>query len=207
MTPVKLGKNGKPKKARQEKIRCGQSPRNSLPAGANETATPGMAGPDLGNPNRDKSIEANLAPGTAIAPVDSSNSASAADPLAPKAPDTGKTRYSARWKEEEAARLAAKQAKVKEKSTNVATPMTAEEKVTQQTQSAALGLGGDTATKKKKKKDKDAPKERMQEQAPAPPAPKPAMTPIPPKSVRDNGEPVVTPPPAPPATPPAATNP
>ena len=42
-------------------------------------------------------------------------------------------------------------------------------------------------------------KARLQEQAPAPPKAKPEATPIPPKSVRENGEPVVSPPPAVPA--------
>jgi hypothetical protein len=77
--------------------------------------------------------------------------------------------------------------------------MAAEEKAAQQMQSAPLGLSGDTAAKKKKKRVKGAAKERLQEQAPAPPKPKPEATPIPPKSVRENGEPVVSPPPAVPA--------
>ena len=63
----------------------------------------------------------------------------------------------------------------------------------------------DRRAKKKKKRVKDAPKERLQDKPPAPPAPKPDMTPIPPKSVRDNGEPAVNPAPdlskVPPATP------
>jgi len=79
----------------------------------------------------------------------------------------------------------------------------------EQAQSAPLGLNGDTATKKKPKKVKGAPKERIQEAPPAPPASKPDMTPIPPKSVRDNGEPAVAPPPSnlPPVTPPATDTP
>ena len=77
--------------------------------------------------------------------------------------------------------------------------MAAEEKAAQQMQAAPLGLSGDTAAKKKKKRVKGAAKERLQEQAPAPPKPKPEATPIPPKSVRENGEPVVSPPPAVPA--------
>jgi peptidyl-prolyl cis-trans isomerase SurA len=80
----------------------------------------------------------------------------------------------------------------------IATPAgpTAEEKALEQAQSAPLGLNGDTATKKKPKKVKGAPKERIQEAPPTPPAPKPDMTPIPPKSVRDNGEPAAAPPPS-----------
>jgi peptidyl-prolyl cis-trans isomerase SurA len=208
MAAVQLGKNGKPKKIRREKVRYGQAPRKSLPGSADASLTPGMAGPDLGDPTatKEKSIDQSMAPGTAIAPVDNSLIATGTptDPLGPKAPDGAKTRYSARWKEEEAAKLAAKQAKLKEKAAAAPAPLTAEERVEDKSADAALGLGGDTASKKKKaKKDKDAPKERMQEQAPAPPAAKPEMTPIPPKSVRDNGEPVVTPAPAPPAPAPA----
>ncbi len=198
-TPA-IGKNGKPKKVRREKIRYGQAPRNSLPTSTAEaSATPGMAGPDLG---RGQSVESALAPGTAIAPVETAAVAANENPLEAKVADQGKTRYSARWKEEEAARLAAKAAKVKEKATAVPIPMTAEDKVEAKAQDAPLGLNGDTASKKKKpKKDKDAAKERLQDKAPAAPAAKPEMTPIPPKSVRDNGEPVVTPPPAAPAAP------
>jgi peptidyl-prolyl cis-trans isomerase SurA len=190
-----IGKNGKPKKVRREKIRYGQAPRNSLPTStADASATPGMAGPDLG---RGQSVESALAPGTTIAPVETAAVAANENPLEAKVADQGKTRYSARWKEEEAARVAAKAAKVKEKATAVPIPMTAEDKVEAKAQDAPLGLNGDTASKKKKpKKDKDAAKERLQEKAPAAPAAKPEMTPIPPKSVRDNGEPVVTPPPA-----------
>jgi peptidyl-prolyl cis-trans isomerase SurA len=193
-TPV-LGKNGKPKKVRREKVRYGQSPRESLPTStADASLTPGMAGPELG---RGQSVESALAPGTAIAPVETASVTANEDPLAPKVVDLGKTRYSARWKEEEAARVAAKAAKVKEKASAVPIPMTADEKVAEKAQDAPLGLNGDTASKKKKpKKEKDAEKERLQGKAPSAPAPKPQMTPIPPKSVRYNGEPVVTPPPA-----------
>jgi peptidyl-prolyl cis-trans isomerase SurA len=196
-TPA-LDKHGKPKKVRREKVRFGQSPRESLPTGtADASLTPGMAGPDLGRGGQ--SVESAMAPGTAIAPVETTI-ASNENPLNPKVVDQGKTRYSARWKEEEAARVAAKAAKVKEKASAVPIPMTAEDKIEAKAQDAPLGLNGDTATKKKKpKREKGAEKERLQGKAPAPPAPKPQMTPIPPKSVRDNGEPAVTPAPAPPA--------
>jgi peptidyl-prolyl cis-trans isomerase SurA len=103
-----------------------------------------------------------------------------------------------------AAKAQQKATKLKQKTQMVAPALSGDEKVTQDTQTAALGLNGDTATKKKKKKDKNAPKERLQEAAPAPPAPAPVATPIPPKSVRDNGEPVVAPAPdnlPPPVTP------
>jgi peptidyl-prolyl cis-trans isomerase SurA len=116
------------------------------------------------------------------------------DPLSPVV-EHKKTRYSDRAATEAATKAAARAAKVKEKATVTPVAMTAEEKTTQKAQDAALGLNGDTAAKKKKKKDKNAPKERIQEKPPAPPKPAPEATPIPPKSVRENGEPVVSPPP------------
>ena len=200
---VAAGKPPKKMKIRREKIRYGQAPRNSLPSAAEETV---IAGTDQG-PGATAS-GALPAPGTAIAPIDQGTTVAAnADPLALRPPERKKTRYSDRAPEEAKSKVPAKSAKAQEKIAAIPAPMTAEEKAAQQTQSAPLGLSGDTATKKKKKKVKGAPKERLQEQAPAPPAAKPEATPIPPKSVRDNGEPVVAPPAdrttLPPATAPA----
>ena len=185
----------KHKKIRREKIRFGQSPRNSLPASPEETMASGA----------DRGVGATPsvlpAPGAAIAPIEQTADVAADDePLAPAAAERKKTRYSDRAPiEDKARRDAAKAAKVKEKAAAVPAPMAAEEKAAQQMQSAPLGLSGDTAAKKKKKRVKGAAKERLQEQAPAPPKAKPEATPIPPKSVRVNGEPVVSPPPAVPA--------
>jgi len=185
----------KPKKIRREKIRFGQAPRNSLPASPEETMASG-ADQGLG-----AAPSALPAPGAAIAPIEQTADVAADDePLAPKAAARKKTRYSDRAPiEDKARRDAAKAAKVKEKAASAPAPMAAEEKAAQQMQSAPLGLSGDTAAKKKKKRVKGAAKERLQGQAPAPPKAKPEATPIPPKSVRENGEPVVSPPPAVPA--------
>jgi peptidyl-prolyl cis-trans isomerase SurA len=210
-TATNTGK--KRKKIRREKVRFGQAPRNALPAGPEETLA---AGADQGAGATSSTLPA---PGAAIASISDNNGtattnvASNADPLAPEA-QRRKTRYSDRAATEAATKAAARAAKVKEKATVTPVAMTAEEKTTQKAQDAALGLNGDTAAKKKKKKDKDAPKERIQEKAPAPPKPAPEATPIPPKSVRENGEPVVSPPPdlsgvppAQPSTPPSAAAP
>ena len=185
----------KPKKIRREKIRFGQAPRNSLPASPEETMASGADQVLGGAPS------VLPAPGTAIAPIEQTGDVAANDePLAPAAAERKKTRYSDRAPiEDKARRDAAKAAKVKEKAAAAPTPMAAEEKAAQQVQSAPLGLSGDTAAKKKKKRVKGEAKERLQEQAPAPPKAKPEATPIPPKSVRENGEPVVSPPPPVPA--------
>jgi peptidyl-prolyl cis-trans isomerase SurA len=203
---TKVASNKKPQKIRREKVRYGQAPRNALPAGPEETLA---AGGDQGA----AATSTALPPGTAIAPIAEASVASDADPLAQKAADRRKTRFS---DEAETAKPkpTAKVVKAEVKAAATAPALTADEKTKQQLQSAPLGLDGDTATKKKPVKDKNAPKERLEDKPPAPPAPKPDATPIPPKSVRENGEPVVAPPPdpstlppvtAPPATPPAAS--
>ena len=184
--PVVMGKNGKPKKVRREKIRYGQAPRTSLPDAPEQTLA---AGADQG-PGASASVLQESGPGTA--PVEQASNTSDVDPLAPVV-EHKKTRFSDRAATETQTKAAKKAVKTKEKAAMTPAPMTAEEVATQKTQAAALGLSGDTATKKKKKKEKGAPKERIQEKAPTPPAPKPDATPIPPKSVRDNGEPAVTP--------------
>ena len=187
--------NKKPRKVHREKIRYGQAPRNSLPVAPEETLASGSdQGPGAANTLPP--------PGAAIASIDQSTTTSDVDPLAPKA-SQGKTRFADRAPLEAKTKTAAKTLKTKQKAAATPPPLTAEEKAAQQVQNAPLGLRGDTATKKKPKKVKGAPKERIQEAPPTPPAPKPDATPIPPKSVRDNGEPVVTPPPSnlpPPAT-------
>jgi peptidyl-prolyl cis-trans isomerase SurA len=182
---------GKKSKVHREKIRYGQAPRNSLPAGPEETLA---AGADQGPGSASSLLPA---PGAAIASIDQSTTSTDADPLAPKAVSNGKTRYSDRAPVDvKAKKVAAKTAKVQQKAAAAPAPLTADQKAAQQVQEAPLGLSGDTATKTKKNRVKGAPKERIQEAPPAPPAPKPEATPIPPKSVRDNGEPVVSPPPA-----------
>jgi peptidyl-prolyl cis-trans isomerase SurA len=196
LTPVKLTKSGKPRKTKREKIRYGQAPRNSLPSGPEVTVT---AGADQG-PGAISSMLPAPTPGAAMTTPDQTASASDVDPLVAATPAKGKTRYSDRAPIEAKAKAEAKAAKAKQKAVATPTPLTAEEKSAQQIQNAPLEPATDTG--KKKKKVKGAPKERIQEKAPAPPAPKPEATPIPPKSVRDNGEPVVSPPPNPSTLPP-----
>jgi peptidyl-prolyl cis-trans isomerase SurA len=183
----------KRKKIKREKIRYGQMPRNALPASPEEAlssaADQGPGAPDNGAATP---VGAMMTP----AADQSTNLAANAEPVEPPVPERKKTRYSDRAPTEAQTKAKAKAVKAKEKV--IATPAgpTAEEKAVEQAQSAPLGLNGDTATKKKPKKVKGAPKERIQEAPPTPPAPKPDMTPIPPKSVRDNGEPAVAPPPS-----------
>jgi len=199
-TPVATGK--KRKKIRREKIRYGQAPRMSLPAAPEETLAPGA---DQG---AGATASALPAPGAQMDLASSNTGDANADPLGATAAERGKTRFSDRAATEAKTKAEAKAAKVQQKAALTPAALTPEEQATQKVQSAALGLNGDT-TPKKKTKVKGAPKERIQEQPPPPPKPAPEATPIPPKSVRDNGEPVVSPPPSnlPPVTVPGASAP
>jgi peptidyl-prolyl cis-trans isomerase SurA len=180
--------NSKPKKIKREKIRFGQAPRNSLPAGPEEAG----AGSDTGAGAASASMApSSPAPGTAIAPLEdntqsSSASASDADPFGPKNTQPTKTRFSDRAKTEKVVKAKEKTAKAKEKAASGPVPMTAEEKAAQQVQAAPLGLNGDMAKKKKKKRVKGAVKERLQNKAPAPGA---ALPPETPSKAPDRGTP------------------
>jgi peptidyl-prolyl cis-trans isomerase SurA len=178
---LKVSATRKRRKIKREKIRYGQAPRNSLPAGTEETVS---AGADQGAGATSSILPT---PGSGISALGETASVDQ-DPLAAKPTTEGKTRFSDRAPVE---KVKVKAAKAEQKAELTPSPLTAEEKATKQVQSAPLEPGADG--KKKKKKDKNAPKARLQDQAPAPPAPKPDATPIPPKSVRDNGEPEVTP--------------
>jgi peptidyl-prolyl cis-trans isomerase SurA len=186
-TSTSSAKATKKPTVKREKIRYGQAPRNSLPPGPQEAATTGS---DVGEGATSAAVApggtmaSNAAPGTAIAPIESSSSASsdtAPNPLEAHAAPTGKTRYSARAKTEAATKKATKTKKTSEKQAATPAPVTAEEKAAQQTQAAPLGLNGDTSKKKTKpKKDKNAPKapkERLENKPSTPKPPPPDETP------------------------------
>ncbi len=164
----------KRKKIKREKVRFGQAPRNSLPAGSLETAT----GTDVGEGATSAAVTSgsvmdgaapNTAPGSVIAPSGGTTEISATsdpDPLAPKTVSGTKTRFSSREKEFKAEKVAVKQAKVREKAAATPAGPGVQEVATQKTQAAPLGLNGDTATKKKNVKVKGAAKERLQDKRP-----------------------------------------
>ncbi len=195
----------KRKKIRREKIRFGQAPQNSLPAAPEETVT---AGADQGTGGVASAL---ATPGAAIAPIDQpTDVADGESPLAPKPVARVKTRYSDLAPIQDKAKAAAKAEKAKQEAALVPVAQPLKVKAAEPMQAAPLGLGEDRSAKKaKKKKVKGAPKERMQEKPPAPPAPAAVATPLPPKSIRDNGEPEVAPAPTdlPPVTVPADAQP
>jgi peptidyl-prolyl cis-trans isomerase SurA len=178
-TTAKVTAPAKPKKIKREKIRYGQAPRNSLPAGTEETASGSDVGAGAASAVTPGSamVASSAAPGAAS--ENSSSSDTGPNPLDEKAAPTGKTRYSARAKEVSAEKKAVKVKKTQDKIAAGPVAATPEEQATEKAQAAPLGLNGDTSKKKKKKqpKDKNAPKERLQNQAPKPPAPAPTETP------------------------------
>ncbi|WP_263408524.1 peptidylprolyl isomerase [Terriglobus tenax] len=158
---LQLDKNGKPKKIKREKVRYGQAPRNALPAAPEDQVASGTQ---------------EAAPGAAIAPADANPLAAAdaaaannADPLAPKAPVVDhKTRYSSKQQEFQKAKTDRKVAFAREKAAALPDAPAEEEVKTQQVQSSALGLKGDTLKKKKVKRKKGEEKKRIQQTVQAP---------------------------------------
>jgi peptidyl-prolyl cis-trans isomerase SurA len=150
----------KPKKIHKEKIRFGQAPTKSLPAGtvAAEAGAP-LAGE---------------APGVAMAPTQSTvttittgvvDEPEADVPTGPRV----KTRYAAHESDAEIADAKAKLAKAEQKATTRPIAATQTQTVTEKVQSGPLGLNGDTTKKPKKpKRQKGEAKERMQDAATKP---------------------------------------
>jgi peptidyl-prolyl cis-trans isomerase SurA len=162
----------KPKKIHREKIRYGQAPQKSLPAG---TATAEVsAGAAIGG----------QAPGVAMAPTESTTSITTGvgadtdnEEIATNTAPTKKTRYSSRETEAAEASAKAKLAKAEVKATARPVPTAPVEDATEKQQAAPLGLNGDTTKKQKPpKRKKGEEKERLQEKpktvdTPAPVAP------------------------------------
>ncbi len=195
------GKRKKPKKIKREKVRFGQAPRNALPPGPAETAVGGDVGAGAASAS---AITA--APGAAM--TNSEESASQAadiNPLTPVAPEpTTKTRFASRERIVIAEKKAARRRKAKEKAAATPEGPSAQESADRKTQSAPLGLNGDTVKKKKKVKVKGAKKERLENK------PKPSTAPPPPPAPTVNpslGEGLAAPAAPQPSTPPASTTP
>lgn len=159
--------NGKPRKTKREKVRFGQTPRETLPSapGGQVAALPTQVGSAQGTTSM---IAEAMPDPNAPAVVDQ-------DPLGPHAGPKVKSRYA---QHPEAPK------KPKPKPVPIAAgaaPPTEAESATEKTQAAPLGLNGDTAKKKKTKtkgKHKEQKKRMEEKPAPAPiPAPAPTASP------------------------------
>ncbi len=154
----KKGEAGTEKPGKKEKIRYGQAPRETLPTASTNSGTE----------------NAGAVPETA------SNTEQPANPLEPTAP-TQKTRFSARARTEKKTKTSSAQG-----GALTPAPPDAAEVADRQTQSAPLGLSGQTPTNKKKnaaattaeKTRKSQEKKKQQGESAAKPTPQP--TPIPP---------------------------
>jgi peptidyl-prolyl cis-trans isomerase SurA len=155
------------KPGKKEKIRFGQAPRETLPTATNNANTENAG-----------ALPDNAAGANGGGTETADNAQQPVNPLEPTAPDR-KTRFSARAREEKKARMAALH-----NDANAPAPPTAAEVADQQTQSAPLGLNGNTAANNKKKKKAEATtgeKTRIQQRSKTPDnaTPQPAPQPIP----------------------------
>ncbi len=167
-------------KVKREKVRFGQAPRDTLPARpVTGMATDNGLGADHERIDTVASASASApAPGTAIAPLETASNTSDVNPLEPQQGPQKKTRFAAKAVQFEQEKKQKKASQLKEKVISAAPTMTDDEQAAAATQSAPLGLNGDTAKKPKKpKRQKGEAKERLQNQAPKPPAPLPEETP------------------------------
>ena len=153
----KKGEAGTEKPGKKEKIRYGQAPRETLPTASTNSATE----------------NAGALPETA------SNTEQPANPLEPTAP-TQKTRFSARARTQKKTKTSGAQG-----GALTPAPPDAAEVADRQTQSAPLGLSGQTPTNKKKKAaattaEKTRLSQEKKKQGESAPKPTPQPTPIPP---------------------------
>ncbi len=159
VVPPKLG-SGKPAHVKREKVRFGQAPQNALPAAPEDVAT---------------TVVAPAAPvSTTLGGVSSDAPATVADaenPLSGPAAPKVKTRFASQAAVVKERKVEVADAKKNDKLRATPTAADADEKAAQQTQSAPLGLGGDTSKKPARPvRAEGAPKERLQD--------KPKETPV-----------------------------
>ena len=174
--PATTAANGKKvARVKREKVRFGQAPTHALP-GDNSEAT---ATSDGGVVATGAEQPGSVGIGTAqtAAPVETANLSD--NPLTPVAPLRAKTRFAAKEAEIKEKKAKTVNAKQVEKAAATPTPITAEEKASQQTQAAPLGVAGvDTSKKPKKpKRVKGAPKERLENKPAAAPVVAPTVAP------------------------------
>lgn len=153
-----VSKPTKVKRVRPEKIRYGMAPRTALPsapAQASEGADTPLAGQAPGVAMAAQGAATSISTGTGVTNEE--------DPLAPKAPEQKKTRYTARQADIALAKANDNALKARERINARPVAASADEKAADKTQAAPLGLNGDTVKKKPKpKREKGAPKERLQ---------------------------------------------
>ena len=167
-------------KVKREKVRFGQAPTHALPGDSGEataTADGGVVATAGENPGAAGTGAAGIGASPVPAPVETANLND--NPLTPVAPVRTKTRFAAKEAEVKEKKAKTVNAKQVEKAAATPTPITADEKVAQQTQAAPLGVAGvDTSKKPKKpKRAKGAPKQRLEDKPVAAPVVAPTVAP------------------------------
>jgi peptidyl-prolyl cis-trans isomerase SurA len=151
---VASAKTGTEKPGKKEKIRFGQAPRETLPAGETKEVDAGT-GVSSATATPEQEVASNGAPGGTVA----TNAAGEVINNSGTAEKTTKTRFSARMKEPKQTQDQEKAAKKKKK---FVSPTETPEQLAQDKQDqAALGLNGDTTKTKKPKPAKSGPKRRL----------------------------------------------
>ena len=168
------------KKIKREKIRFGQAPRNTLPAGQDEVAVgadTGAVGLRGTTPATQTPVNAadkvqlpasntlgSLSESSSGAGSDNGSANLADNALNPRPVEQKKTRFSSRAAEIKQKKATTLNAKKQEKINSTPLAETRTEKVTEQTQAAPLGLAGDTSKKPAKaKRVKGGKKERLED--------------------------------------------
>jgi len=145
---------GTQKPGKKEKIRFGQAPRETLPAGETKQVDAGAAAPE---PTSDATtqVASNAGPASTVALTNAEGNVITSSDEEKKP----KSRFSDRMKEPKQKQAAAKAAKKRQKF--VPPTETTAQVAQEQQQQAALGLNGDTTKKKKTVAAKGGPKRRL----------------------------------------------
>jgi peptidyl-prolyl cis-trans isomerase SurA len=156
---VASAKTGTEKPGKKEKIRFGQAPRETLPAGQTRDVDAGAGATSAEGQNPANQQVASSVPPGALAVTNASGN------VIPTADDTGKTqktRYSDRMKEPKQKQAQEKAAKKKQKF--VPPTETPAQQAQDKQEQAAVGLNGDTTKQKKPNPAKSGPKRRLSDQ-------------------------------------------
>lgn len=155
--PVQVAAAKTEKPGKREKIRFGQAPRETLPAGPTREVDAGAAAPSAGSSTQEVAVNGASAGSMAVTNAEGDVINNGAETAKPQ-----KTRLTDHLKETKQKQAAEKAAKKKQKF--VAPTFTPAQLAEQQQQQQAVGLNGDTTKVKKKSAAKSGPKRRMGDQ-------------------------------------------
>jgi peptidyl-prolyl cis-trans isomerase SurA len=157
---VASAKTGTEKPGKKEKIRFGQAPRETLPAGPTRDVDAGAGATSAeGQNSANPQVASNVAAGSALAVTNANGDVI---PTGDATEKTEKTRFSDRMKEPKQKQAQEKAAKKKQKF--VPPSETTDQQAQDKQDQAAVGLNGDTTKLKKPNTAKSGPKRRLSDQ-------------------------------------------